>query len=68
MTTATREFTGGWVETDAAAGHEFERTIKGHVFRAYRNRTGYGWSWWTVTKDGKPYTSGGELFRIILFV
>lgn len=62
------ETRGGWVKTDPRMAHEFERTVEGHVFRAYRNRTDYGWSWWTVTKDGQPYKDGGDLFAMPLFV
>lgn len=47
--------------------HEFEREFSGHIFKAYRNRTSYGWSYWTVTRDDQPYTTGGELFNIALF-
>ena len=57
-------FVGGWTQVTPGPDHwhEFERVIEGHVFRAYRHRTDYGWSWWTVTKDGKDYWNGGDLF------
>lgn len=52
---------GGW--------HEFEATNdRGNVFRAYRHASGYGWSWFTFTIDGKDTplfsTQSTELPRV----
>jgi hypothetical protein len=61
---------GGWVVAAPSAAHAFEVTIAGHAFKAFRHRTDYGWSWFTVTKDGKTVgTTGAEgLFAMDLWV
>lgn len=43
-----------WTRTDPRTRHEFEATLDGVVYRAYRHRTEYGWSWWEITEDHKP--------------
>ncbi len=46
-----------WTPTTPSSRHEFEAHENGNVWRAYRNRSGYGWSYWTVTVDNQPAPS-----------
>lgn len=41
---------GGW--------HEFEAVDGADIFRAFRHRSGYGWSWFEITKNGQPSSIG----------
>lgn len=43
-----------WNRTDPREYHEFEAELDGVVYRAYRHRTPYGWSWFEITENGKP--------------
>lgn len=46
-----------WQRAAPKAAHEFVAvTDAGDVFKAFRHRTDYGWSWFSITKNGQPST------------
>lgn len=56
MTEKFTTITLDWQPTTSSTRHDFEATENGNVYRAYRHRSDYGWSWFTITKNGEPTT------------
>lgn len=52
-----------WEQTAPSEHAEFRAVVDGKTWLGYRNRSGYGWSWWTVTVDGKDINNTGDLPR-----
>lgn len=71
MTTTYQTVTLTWTHATPEAPHAFEAVENGDIYRAYRHRTDYGWSWYSITVNGEPSTINSgrqtELPRTVSF-
>lgn len=59
MTQALMTVTLNWQPADAKAAHEFVAVADGgDVFKAFRHRTDFGWSWFTFTRNDQATSIG----------